>query len=162
MGHERFRPHGVDQTRVTIPSSYLPTELNIFVLADEIGHVEIVPTDNLAAYEDRDANGIEGSAFGSEGGFGHTVSLCPGRQVDPTGQDHGECGSFGFVPTHTVAAHVKKTIVRMDNDDGFRAEQDINVDRSRTRLHPRHRQEHCGRGGCDRDPRRMPVRTSAG
>ena len=105
----------------------LPTDLNIFVLADEIGHVEIVPTDNLAAYEDKDANGIEGSAFGSEGGYGHTVSLCPGRKVDPTGQDHGECGSFGFVPTHTVAAHVKKMIVQKDNDDGFRAERAVNV-----------------------------------
>ena len=106
----------------------LPTDLNLFVLADEIGYVEIVPTDNLAAYEDADVNGIEGSAFGSEGGFHHTVSLCPGRKVDPTGQNHGECGSFGFVPTHVVAAHVKKMIVRKDNDDGFRDEQAINVD----------------------------------
>ena len=105
----------------------LPTDHNVFVLADEVGYVEIVPTDNLAAYEDKDANGIEGSAFGSEGGFGHTVMLCPGRAVDPTDQDHGECGSFGFVPTHTVAAHVKKMIVETDNDDGFRAERAINV-----------------------------------
>ena len=106
---------------------HLPTDLNLFVLADEIGHVEIVPADNLAAYENLEDNGVEGGAFGSEGGFSHTVSLCPGRKVDPTGQDHGDCGSFGFVPTHTVAAHVKKMIVETDNDDGFKAERAINV-----------------------------------
>ncbi|MDE2865971.1 MAG: cadherin-like beta sandwich domain-containing protein, partial [Gemmatimonadota bacterium] len=127
----RWDTSGSDQTVWISRGNYtfknLPTDLNIFVLADGIGHVEIVPTDNLAAYEDKDANGIEGSAFGSEGGYGHTVSLCPGRKVDPTGQDHGECGSFGFVPTHTVAAHVKKMIVEKDSDDGFRAERAINV-----------------------------------
>ena len=118
----RWDESGSDRTVWTNKGVYtfrhLPTDLNIFVLADEIGYVEIVPTDNLAAYEDRDANGIEGSAFGSEGGFGHTVSLCPGRKVDPTGQDHGECGSFGFVPTHTVAAHVEKMIVQKNNPAG--------------------------------------------
>ena len=128
----RWDTSGSDRTVWVDKGNYtfknLPTDLNLFVLADEIGYVEIVPTDNLAAYEDADVNGIEGSAFGSEGGFHHTVSLCPGRSVDPTGQDHGECGSFGFVPTHVVAAHVKKMIVRKDNDDGFRAEQAINVD----------------------------------
>ncbi len=105
----------------------LPADLNLFVLADEIGHVEIVPADNLAAYENLEDNGVEGGAFGPEGGFSHTVRLCPGRTRDPTGQDHGECGSFGFVHTHTVAAHVKKRIVETDNDEGFKAERDINV-----------------------------------
>ena len=106
---------------------HLPTDHNIFVLADGIGHVEIAHSDNLAAYENRDDNGIMGSAFGPEGGFGHTVSLCPLTSVDPTDQDFGDCGSFGFVLTHTVAAHVKKMIVQKDSDDGFRDERAINV-----------------------------------
>ena len=106
---------------------HLPTDHNIFVLADGIGHVEIVHSDNLAAYENRDDNGIMGSAFGPEGGFGHTVSLCPLTSVDPTNQDFGDCGSFGFVLTHTVAAHVKKMIVQKDSDEGFRDERAVNV-----------------------------------
>ncbi|MDE2805437.1 MAG: carboxypeptidase regulatory-like domain-containing protein [Gemmatimonadota bacterium] len=106
---------------------HLPTDHNIFVLADEIGHVEVVHSDNLAAYENADDNGIMGSAFGAEGGFGHTVKLCPLMKVDPTGQDFGECGSFGFVSKHVVSAHVKKMIVETDNNDGFKAERAINV-----------------------------------
>ena len=66
---------------------HLPADYNVFVLADEIGHVEIVHTDNLAAFENADANGIMGSAFGAEGGYYHTVELCPLTSVDPTGQD---------------------------------------------------------------------------
>ena len=107
---------------------HLPADYNVFVLADEIGHVEIVHSDNLAAFENAEDNGIMGSAFGAEGGFHHTVSLCPLMAVDPTGQDFGECGSFGFVATHVVAAHVKKTIVKMDDNDDFKDEEDINVE----------------------------------
>ena len=127
----RWDTSGSDQTVWVSNGVYtfrhLPADLNIFVLADAIGHVEILHSDNLAAYENREDNGIMGSAFGSEGGFGHTVSLCPLTSVDPTGQDFGDCGSFGFVPTHTVAAHVKKMIVEKDNGDNFKAERAINV-----------------------------------
>ncbi|MYG75436.1 MAG: hypothetical protein F4198_07620 [Acidobacteria bacterium] len=115
---------------------HLPADYNVFVLADEIGHVEIVHSDNLAAFENAEDNGIMGSAFGAEGGFYHTVSLCPLQAVDPTGQDFGECGSFGFVATHVVAAHVKKTIVEMDDNDGFEDEKDINVEGIAVALNP--------------------------
>ena len=106
----------------------LPADHNVFVLADEdADDVEVLYPDNLAAFENAEANGIMGGAFGSEGGFHHTVSLCPHTKVDPTGQDFGECGSFGFVKTYTVAAHVEKKVVEMDDDDAFKMDDDGNV-----------------------------------
>ena len=105
----------------------LPTDHNVFVLADEAADdVELLNPDNLAAFENHDDNGIMGSEFGSEGGYHHTVSLCPDMATDPTGQDFGECGSFAFVKTHTVAAHVKKNVVEMDDDDAFETDDEGN------------------------------------
>ena len=120
---------GADQTVWKSKGVYtfkgLPADANVFVLADEAADdVEVLYPDNLAAFENAEANGIMGGAFGSEGGFHHTVSLCPHTKVDPTGQDFGECGSFGFVKTYTVAAHVKKNIVKMDDDDAFEMDDD--------------------------------------
>ncbi len=106
----------------------LPADANVFVLADEeADNVEVLYPDNLAAFENPEANGIMGGAFGSEGGFHHTVGLCPLEKVDPTGQDFGDCGSFAFVHNYKVAAHVKKMAVEMDDDDGFEPLEEINV-----------------------------------
>ena len=79
-------------------------------ILDEGGHA-----DELAAYTGMEANGITGSAFGANGGFGHTVELCPLRDTNP--QDHGECASFAYVTTHTVSGLVWKAAVVRSGDD---------------------------------------------
>ena len=89
------------------------------MLLDENGH-----SDELAAYTGTDANGITGGHFGAQGGYSHTVSLCPLQAVDPTGQDHGDCASFAYVSTHSVTGLVWKNQVLLSteggaNDDGF-------------------------------------------
>ena len=45
------------------------------------------------------------------GGFGHTVALCPLEEVEPTGQDFGDCASFGVVSLHDVSGLVWKRSV---------------------------------------------------
>ncbi len=77
-------------------------------------------SDELAAYTDADANGIMGGAFGANGGFHHTVELCPLMRTDPTGQRFGECGSFAFVSTHLVYGQVwKHDFVPSSSNDGW-------------------------------------------
>ena len=108
----------------------LPAEYNIFVVADpgdDVDNVEILDPDNLAAFENPEENGIMGGAFGPDGGWGHTVSLCPLTKVDPTGQDFGECASFAFVNNYEVAGHVKKMRVKKDDNDSFEDVEAINV-----------------------------------
>ena len=65
-------------------------------------------SDELAAYTDADGNGIMGGAFGDDGGYHHTVELCPLMRTDPTGQRFGECGSFAYVSTYLVHGQVWK------------------------------------------------------
>ena len=61
-----------------------------------------------------------GGAFGAEGGFHHTVDLCPLMRTDPSGQDFGECGTFAFVSTYAVHGQVWKNAVYADPaSDGF-------------------------------------------
>ena len=78
---------------------------------------KLVSPDELAAYTDPEGNGIMGGAFGDNGGFHHTVELCPLEATDPTGQDHGECASFAFVSTYSVSGLVWKRAVEKDGDD---------------------------------------------
>ena len=72
----------------------------------------LLDLDQLDAYRDMDDNGVMGGAFGAMGGWGHTVTLCPLTETEPTGQDFGKCGSFAVVTTHNVTANVSKTRVR--------------------------------------------------
>ncbi len=100
--------------------SRLPAEANVIVQASVVGEagVMILGADELAAYRDREANGIEDGAFGANGGSSHTVSLCPLRAKAP--QDHDECSSFAYVTSHTVRGRVWKTGVGRDpTSDGF-------------------------------------------
>ncbi len=98
----------------------LPADMNIIATARAAENdVMLSGADQLAAYEDFDENGVEGSAFGDQGGFHHTVELCPLQATNPTGQDHGECASFAFVNTYTVDGQAWKYQVKMDSGDGF-------------------------------------------
>ena len=107
--------------------SNVPADAKVIVQAKkaaDAGNIMLLEPDELAAYTDMDANGITGGAFGAMGGFSHTVSLCPLIRVDPTAQDHGECGSFAFVSTHNVSGLVwKNQVLRSNvhaNDDEFK------------------------------------------
>ena len=106
--------------------AHVPADANVIVQAsDTADGIMLLDPDELAAYQNVDANGISGGAFGANGGFGHTVSLCPLQAVDPTGQDHGECASFAYVTTHTVSGQVWKRGVSIDPaSDGFKAGAD--------------------------------------
>ena len=108
----------------------VPADMNVIVqaskaddddksvmLLDEGGH-----SDELAAYTGTEVNGITGGHFGAQGGYSHTVSLCPLQDTNP--QDHGECSSFAYVSTHSVTGLVwKNQVLRSTeggaNDDGF-------------------------------------------
>ena len=96
----------------------LPADANVFVTADAADGYMLLDPRALDAYGDED--GLMGGAFGDDGGWGHTVSLCPLMAVDPTGQDHGECGSFAVVTTYGVTANVSKRRVRTSGV-GFRS-----------------------------------------
>ena len=87
------------------------------MLLDEGGHA-----DELAAYAGTETNGITGGHFGAQGGYSHTVSLCPLQATKP--QDHGDCSSFAYVSTHSVTGLIwKNQVLRSSesaNDDGFK------------------------------------------
>ena len=115
----------------------VPADANVIVTADEIptlgkdeddndipntnrllkknGH-----SDELAAYTDVEANGIMGGLFGAQGGFHHTVDLCPLMSSEGD-QRHGECSSFAFVETFPVDGQAWKYVVGKTSDD-FRAD----------------------------------------
>ncbi|MYE93587.1 MAG: hypothetical protein F4238_09515, partial [Gemmatimonadetes bacterium] len=71
------------------------------MLLDNVGRHQ----DEFAAYQDRDVNGIMGGAFGAQGGFHHTVELCPLMSLDDH-QRHGECSTFAYINTHHVFGQV--------------------------------------------------------
>ena len=105
----------------------VPADANVIVTADEAAQdpeaedyqpIMLLDPDELAAYTGEDY--VMGGAFGDMGGFHHTVELCPLMSVDPTGQDHGECGSFAFVETYAVHGQAWKNDVIMNaTNDGF-------------------------------------------
>ena len=93
-------------------------------LLKENGH-----SDELAAYTDAETNGIMGGAFGAEGGFNHTVRLCPLMSGEGD-QRHGECSTFAFVNTYAVDGQAWKWVVSKSGDD-FRYDADDNVVQSK-------------------------------
>ncbi len=105
----------------------VPADANVIVTAHEVAQdpededyqpVMLLDPDELSAYTD--ADGATGGMFGDNGGFNHTVELCPLMAVDPTGQDHGECGSFAFVETYAVHGQAwKNDVVMNSTNDGF-------------------------------------------
>ncbi len=104
----------------------VPADHRVIVVADEAKPKEddedyqsvmLLPLDELAAYDNDDY--VMGGAFGPEGGFSHTVELCPLMGPNPSTQDHDECGSFAFVNTYQVSGLVWKVAVTKDKHDGF-------------------------------------------
>ncbi|MCY4572352.1 MAG: cadherin-like beta sandwich domain-containing protein [Gemmatimonadetes bacterium] len=89
----------------------VPANAQVIVQASlnaDAGNVRLLRPDELATYTDVAGNGIEGGAFGDNGGYHHTVELCPLKRTDPTGQRFGDCASFAFVSTHLVYGQVWK------------------------------------------------------
>ena len=105
----------------------VPADADVIAVADEVAQdpddedyqpIMLLDPDELAAYTDED--GATGGMFGANGGTHHTVELCPLQATDPTGQDHGECGSFAFVETYAVHGQAWKNDVIMNAaNDGF-------------------------------------------
>ena len=92
--------------------SHLPAGMNIVVHATARDDYMLLDLHGLDTYRNMAENGIMGGAFGDMGGWGHTVTLCPLTEVEPTGQDFGKCASFAVVTTHDVSANVSKVRVR--------------------------------------------------
>ena len=96
--------------------AHVPADADVIVSADEaVEGIKLLEPDELAAFEDLDDNGVTGGAFGANGGFNHTVELCPLQATAP--QDHGECGSFAYVSTHNVSGLVWRRDVIRSGDD---------------------------------------------
>ena len=91
--------------------AHLPADMDIVVRADPRDGYMLLDLDRLDTYRNMAENGVMGGAFGAMGGWGHTVTLCPLTEVEPTGQDFGECGSFAVVSTHDVSAEVSRNSV---------------------------------------------------
>ena len=92
--------------------AHLPADLDIVVHATAMDGYMLLDLHGLDTYRNMDENGVMGGAFGAMGGWGHTVTLCPLTETEPTGQDFGKCGSFAVVTTHDVSANVSKNGVR--------------------------------------------------
>ena len=90
--------------------------VQVSVVANE--NIKLLGEDELDAYTGHDDNGMTGGAFGDEGGFHHTVELCP-LISDDGDQRHGECGTFAFVNTHHVFGQVWENSVALAGDGGF-------------------------------------------
>ena len=118
----------------------VPAAANVIVNADEAadaGNIMLLRPDELAAYEDRLENGIMSGAFGANGGYNHTVELCPLMRVDPTGQDHGECASFAFVSTYAVDGQAwKNAVYPARSGDGFTTYTLLHVPGTRVTMTP--------------------------
>ena len=99
--------------------AHLPADMDIVVRADAKDGYKLLDLDRLDTYRNMEENGVMGGAFGDMGGWGHTVTLCPLTEVEPTGQDFGECGSFAVVSTHEVSANVSRRAVQT-RGTGFR------------------------------------------
>ena len=92
--------------------SHLPADMNIVVHATARDGYELLDLHGLDTYRNLEENGVTGGAFGDMGGWGHTVSLCPLTETEPTGQDFDKCGSFAVVSLYDVKANVSKMRVR--------------------------------------------------
>ena len=101
--------------------SHLPADMDIVVRADvAMDGYKLLDLERLDTYRNMDENGVTGGAFGAMGGSGHTVALCPLEEIEPTGQDFGDCASFGVVSLHNVSGLVWKRSVATDDGTGFK------------------------------------------
>ena len=124
---KEWNPKNASNKNGVYTFAHVPAAANVVVQADEaVARIILLDPDELAAYTAMKENGVTGGAFGAKGGFSHTVQLCPLLAVNPTSQDHGECGSFAFVETHRVTGLVwKRDVVR--TGDTFRVRDPVIV-----------------------------------
>ncbi len=117
---------GKSDSKGVVTFTNVPADHRVVAVADEAEQDEededyqsvmLLDPDELAAYDNDDY--VMGGAFGPEGGFSHTVELCPLMGPNPSTQDHDECGSFAFVNTYQVSGLVWKVEVEKDDDDDF-------------------------------------------
>ena len=116
-------------SRGTYTFSHLPAEMNIVVHATARDGYQLLDLHGLDTYRNLEENGVMGGAFGAMGGWGHTVTLCPLTETEPTGQDFGKCGSFAVVSLYDVTANVSKNGVRKSGV-GFRENHPSDVRQS--------------------------------
>ena len=93
----------------------VPADLDIVVKARAEGGRKIINTDEAQAYRDFEANKILDGAFGDQGGFHHTVNLCPESADDPD-QDYlieDRCSTFAYVWTRDVSGDALAQTVEM-------------------------------------------------
>ena len=116
---------------------HLPASANVYVSVAPKPNstVRILGSDALFAFENPDENGIQDGAFGSEGGYNHTVRLCP-LQSDRRQQEGERCGSFAYVKTYEVAGHVKKMVVERNRAGGFDGPSAKNIEDIEVSLSP--------------------------
>ena len=127
------------ESKGVVTFSNVPAAANVVVNADEVADstVALLDPDELAAYEDVADNGITGGAFGANGGYHHTVELCPLQATDPSGQDHGECATFAYVNTYAVHGQVWKNAVYADPaSDGFKTHSLLHVPGTSVAMEP--------------------------
>ena len=127
------------ESKGVVTFSNVPAAANVVVNADEVpdSTVTLLDPDELAAYEDVADNGITGGAFGTNGGYHHTVELCPLQRVDPSGQDHGECATFAYVNTYAVHGQAWKNAVYPDPaNDGFKTYSLLHVAGTSVNMEP--------------------------
>ena len=115
--------------------AHLPTDMDIVVHATARDDYMLLDLHGLDTYRNMAENGIMGGAFGAMGGFGHTVTLCPLTEVEPTGQDFGKCGSFAVVSTHNVSGLVWKRSVATSGA-GFKTTDPARVPGTEVSLDP--------------------------
>ena len=79
----------------------VPRDYDVIVQVDvNDGHdVVLLGPDELDAYTGKTEN--QTGAFGQDGGYSHTVELCPLMSGEGH-QRHDECGTFAFVNTYHV------------------------------------------------------------
>ena len=124
----------------TVTFSNVPTDENVIVQASKVSsdqNIVILRSDELATYSDLEENGVMGGAFGPDGGYHHTVQLCPLMATDPTGQDFGKCGSFAYVETYAVDGQAwRNTVAMSTGGDGFTDPSEIGVPGTRVMMDP--------------------------
>ena len=64
--------------------SHLPADMDIVVRASAADGYMLLDKPELDTYRNMDENGVMDGAFGAMGGWGHTVTLCPLTETEPT------------------------------------------------------------------------------
>ncbi len=125
---DRAKTGNYSDSSGVVTFAHVPADFNVIAQASRVdanADIMLLEPDEIAAYRDIEENGVTGGAFGADGGFHHTVELCPLASEEHR-QGGGECGSFAYVSTWAVSGLVWKSDV-IRSGEGFlvRGEGDI-------------------------------------